>query len=71
MLIKKELLVQEINRLKEENNCLKLKIRDLEDSSKSKKIEFQKKINGLYRVIENQKKKNSELFSIFEEIKIN
>ena len=35
ILIKKKLLVQKINGLKEENNCLKMKIRDLEDSSKS------------------------------------
>ena len=38
ILLKYELLAQEINRLKEENNSLKLKNREQEDISQSKKI---------------------------------
>ena len=54
ILLKYEMLTQEINRVKEENNSLKLKIRDLEESSQSKKLESMKKmINGLYNIIEN------------------
>ena len=54
----------------EENNSLKLKIRDLEESSQSKKLESMKKmINGLYNIIENLKNENSSLFTINEELK--
>ena len=57
ILLKYELLAQEINRLKEENNSLKLKNRELEETSQSKKIESLEKINnGLLNVIESHKK---------------
>ena len=45
LLHKNELLIQEINGLKEENNSLKMKIRDLEKSSESKKKRISEKDN--------------------------
>lgn len=69
LLHKNELLVQEINELKEENNSLKMKIRDLEQSSQSKQIESLKKaISGQNSIIEGMKKIISGLFTMNDEL---